>query len=377
MKITRLFLFLSLLFFSFGKAQLSAFINGKEVKSGATISKDDLETLQVSFKKPKNVIPYSGYSYLYVEFSDNTKTYINHWGLQKDGYTAMEDFLKSTPATKKFSVFEGNDFITRGNNLQWILNGANGVEKQKSIRVEIGLWVKEETGYQQYGQKVQLLEPISFNVPIWETKNLYLPYLDATIDKTNIKEDIHTTQTGSTNDSRTEVGYQMNLNQVTYVVYAFEKSAHPGLTVDEVAKDFIHKAAYDSNGDKVKKIHEYDFRKYELPWYDICDFFADQRIQNVDYYVNKSVKSMDLMSLYQKVEFGKMKGYLFQSGLYNINRQDGKIRKDVGPFEIYILNHPTNPDLILMMCNELSGTNTQTLQGIDTYMQTFLKSIKQ
>lgn len=45
----------------------------------------------------------------------------------------------------------------------------------------------------------------------------------------------------------------MNLNQVTYVVYAFEKSAHPGLTVDEVAKDFIHKAAYDSNDDKVKK----------------------------------------------------------------------------------------------------------------------------
>jgi len=68
MKITRLFLFLSLLFFSFGKAQLSAFINGKEVKSGATISKNDLETLEVSFKKPKNVIIYSGYSKLYVVF---------------------------------------------------------------------------------------------------------------------------------------------------------------------------------------------------------------------------------------------------------------------------------------------------------------------
>ncbi|MCI3938331.1 hypothetical protein MQX03_14095 [Chryseobacterium aahli] len=376
MKITRLFLFLSLLFFSFGKAQLSAFINGKEVKSGATISKDDLETLQVSFKKPKNVIPYSGYSHLYVEFADNTKTYINHWGLQKDGYTAMEDFLKSTPATKKFTVFEGNDFITKGNNLEWIVNGANGVEKQKSIRVEIGLWVKEETGYKQYGQKVQLLEPIFFNVPIWDTKNLYLPYLDATIDKTNIKQDIDTDQTGSTADSRTEVGYAMNLNQVTYLVYTFEKSSHPGLTVDEVAKDFIHKATYDSNGGKVKKNHEYDFRKYELPWDNICDFFTSQGIQNVAYYIDKSVKSVDLMGLYQEVEFGKMKGYSFQSGLYNYDSREGKLDKDVGQFKIYILNHPTNPDLILMVCNKVRW-NKATVQDLDTIMQTFIKSIKQ
>ncbi|MFY7845740.1 hypothetical protein [uncultured Chryseobacterium sp.] len=376
MKITRLFLFLSLLFFSFGKAQLSAFINGKEVKSGATISKNDLETLEVSFKKPKNVTIYSGYSKLYVEFSDNTKTYINHWGIQKEGYTAMEDFIKNTPATKKFSVWGGNDFETRGNNLEWILNGANGVEKQKSIRVEIGFWVREETGYKEYGPTVKLLEPIFFNVPIWEPKNLYLPYLDVTIDKTNIKEDINTSQTGSTDRSDTEIGYQINKNQETYKIYAFEKSAHPGLTVDELANDFIHRVTYHSNNDKVKKIHEYDFQKYNLPWYNICVLFRDEQIQNVDYFINKDVKSKDLMSLYEKVEFGNMKGYLFHSGLYNIGRQDGKVHKDVGQFEIYILNHPTNTDLVLMICNEI-GRGTETAQAIDTYMQTFIKSIKQ
>lgn len=78
MKITRFFLFLSLLFFSFGKAQISAFINGKEVKSGATISKKDLATLQVNFKKTKSITAYSGLTHLYVEFSDNTQKYINH-----------------------------------------------------------------------------------------------------------------------------------------------------------------------------------------------------------------------------------------------------------------------------------------------------------
>lgn len=376
MKLTRLLLFLSLLFFSFGKAQLSAFINGKEVKSGATISKKDLATLQVSFKKPKSVTAYSGFTHLYVEFSDNTKTYINHWGIQKDGYTAMEDFLKNTPATKKFSVFEGGDFITRGNTLQWILDEANGLEKQKSIRVEIGFWVKEETGYKEYGPKVQLLEPIYFNVPIWETKNLYLPYLDANVDKTNIKEDIEVTQTGKLGDRDTEIGYKMLLNQVSYKVFAFEKSSHPGLNVDELAKDFIHSATYESNNDKVKSKHEYDLKKYKLPWYHICIFFRDEKIQNLNYNLNKEVKSVDLMSLYQKVEFGKMKGYSFQSSLYNTGRQDGKVHKDVGQFKIFILNHPTNPDIILMICNEI-GRSTSTAQDIDTYMQTFIKSIKQ
>lgn len=376
MKINRLLLIVSLFSFAFSQAQLSAFINGKEVKSGATISKKDLATLQVSFKNPKDVTVYSGFTNLYVEFSDNTKTYINHWGFQKEGYTAMLDFMKKTPATKKFGVFGGQDFLTRGNNLQWVLNGANGVEKQKSIRVEVGFWVKEETGYKEYGPKVELLESIFFNVPIWDTKNLQLPYLDVTIDKTNIKEDINTSQTGSTDRSDTEVGYQIHKNQETYKIYTFEKSAHPGLTVDELAKDFIHRVTYHSNNDKVKKIHEYDFQKYSLPWYNICVLFRDEEIQNVDYFINKDAKSKDLMSFYEKVEFGNMKGYTFQSGLYNKGRQDEKIYKDVGQFRIYILNHPTNPDLLLMICNEI-GRGTETAQAIDTYMQTFIKSIKQ
>lgn len=375
MKTTRLLLFLSLLFFSFGKAQLSAFINGKEVKSGATISKKDLATLQVSFKKPKQIDLLYGYSNLYVELGDLKKVYINHWGIRKEGYVAIEDFLKTSPQTK-LNVFGEGEFTTSGNKLQWILDEANGLDAQKSITVEVGLIVRQETGYKEYGQKVKLLEPLFFNIPIWETKNLYLPYLDATIDKTNIKEDINVTQTGKLGGSDTEIGYQMNANQITYKVFAFEKSSHPGLSVDELAKDFIYSATYESNNDKVKSKHEYDLKKYKLPWYHICVFFRDEKIQNLNYVHNRDLKSLDLMSLYQKAEFGKMKGYSFQSPLYNIGRQDGKAHKDVGQFKIFILNHPTNPDIILMICNEI-GRSTSTAQDIDTYMQTFIKSIKQ
>lgn len=376
MKINRLLLVVSLLSFAFSQAQLSAFINGKEVKSGATISKKDLASLQISFKKPKNVTVISGASVLYVDLLNAKKKSIQQWFLQKEGYVAIDDFLKTTTAQKKFKVFGEGDFPQRGNTLDWILNAANGKEDEKTIQVKVGFYVVQETGYREYGPQVQLLEPIVFNIPIWDAKNLYLPYLDVSIDKTNIKEDIETSQTGSTDKSDTEVGYQINKNQETYKIYVFEKSSHPGLTVDELAKDFIHRVTYHSNNDKVKKIHEYDFKKYNLPWYNICVLFRDEQIQNVDYIISKDVKSKDLMSLYEKVEFGNMKGYTFQSSLYNIGRQDGKIHKDVGQFRIYILNHPTNPDLVLMMCNEI-GRGTETAQAIDTSMQTFIKSIKQ
>ena len=376
MKINRLLLLVSLFSFSLTQAQLSAFINGKEVKSGATITKKDLASLQISFKKPKDVTVISGASVLYVDLLNTKKKSIQQWFIQKDGYIAIDDFLKNTPAQKKFKVFGEGDFPQRGNTLDWILNAANGKEDEKTIQVKVGFYVVQETGYREYGPQVQLLEPIVFNMPIWDAKNVSLPYLDLSIDKTNIKDDINTSQTGSTDKSDTEVGYEINKNQETYKIYAFEKSSHPGLTVDELAKDFIHRVTYHSNNDKVKKIHEYDFKKYSLPWYNICVLFRDEQIQNVDYIINKDVKSKDLMSLYEKVEFGNMKGYTFQSSLYNIGRQDGKIHKDVGQFRIYILNHPTNPDLVLMMCNEI-GSGTETAEAIDTNMQTFIKSIKQ
>jgi len=375
MKINRLLLVVSLLSFAFSQAQLSAFINGKEVKSGATISKKDLATLQISYKNPKKITIISGASVLYVDLLDAKKKSIQQWFIQKEGYIAIEDFLK-TSAQKKFKVFGEGDFPQRGNTLDWILNGANGREDEKTIQVKVGFYVVQETGYREYGPQVQLLEPIVFNVPIWDSKDLFLPYLDLSIDKTNIKEDIDVTQTGKLGDNGTEIGYEINSNQVSYKVFAFEKSAHENITIDELAKDFIHYATFESNGERVKKNHEYDLKKYGLPWYHICNFFRDEKIQNLHYISNKDLKSMDLMNVYQKVEIGKMKGYSLPSSLYNYGRQDGKLHKDVGQFNIYILNHPKNPDIILVICNELSQ-NTISAKDLDTYMRTFLNSIKQ
>lgn len=158
------------LFFYNSQAQVSAYINGKEVKSGATVSKNDLASLQVSFKNPKKVTVISGASVLYVNLLDAKKKSIQQFYIQKDGYIAIEDFLKNTPAQKKFKVFGEGEFSKYGNTLDWILTSAAGIEDQKTIQVKVGFYVVQETGYKEYGPQVQLLEPLVFNVPVWDEK---------------------------------------------------------------------------------------------------------------------------------------------------------------------------------------------------------------
>jgi len=216
-------------------------------------------------------------------------------GHSKRGLYCYGRFYENTPATKKFDVFEGNDFITRGNNLQWILDSANGLEKQKSIRVEIGFWVREETGYKEYGPKVQLLEPIFFNVPIWDTKDLFLPYLDLKIDKTNIPGDIDLEQNGRLGDKGTELGYVIrDKSGVFYSIYALDSNDYSGLNPKELANDFVHEGVVVANMNYKVEFKDYDSQKYEFPWQGINGLKNSTtnlfRLTNLSYKVNKELK---------------------------------------------------------------------------------------
>lgn len=383
MKTIRLFLFLSLLSFSFGSAQLSAYINGKEVKSGSTISKKDLASLQVSFKKPKNVDLISGFCKLYVELLNTKNKSINYWNIQKEGYTAINDFLKNTPAQKKFSVFGDNGFDTNGNTLEWILDQSNGMEDEKTIKVEVGMMVREEIGYEKYGQRVNLLEPITFNVPVWETKDLFLPYLDLKMDKTNIPGDIDLKQNGKLGDKDTELGYQIKDKKSTeYTIYALDSHDYPGLNPRELANDFIHEGVAVANRGYKVSFKDYDSDKYQFPWNAISGLKNSTmnvfRLPKLNYRFNKEAKKMDLMTLYKPVEFNKLKGYWFGDDVQSTNERTGteKDWSTVGKFGIYILNHPTNPDLTLVISSKIYG-NERSAEEIDSFLKVIISSIKQ
>lgn len=381
MKINRLLLVISLLSFAFSQAQLSAFVNGKEVKSGATISKKDLASLQISFKNPKKVTVISGASVLFVDLLNIKKKSIQSWFIQKDGYIAIDDFFKSTSAQKKFKVFGEGDFPQRGNTLDWILNSAAGKEDEKTIQIKVGFYVVQETGYREYGPQVQLLEPIFFNVPVWDAKDLALPYLGLSIDKTNIPNDVDLEQSGRLGDKGTELGYVIKDERFAfYSIYALDSNDYPGLNPKEVANDFIHEAVYVANSGHKVDFKDYDSDKYQFPWNSINGLKNSStnlyRLAKLSYRNNKDLKKMDLMTLFQPATFGKLKGYTFTDDVQIRSHINATDWKSVGKFQTYVLSHPTDPNLTLIISSSIYG-NEKTAEQVDAFLKRIIASIKQ
>ncbi|MCP9750570.1 hypothetical protein [Ferruginibacter sp. HRS2-29] len=362
--------------FNGSQAQITTYINGKPLKAGSTIDKADLKTLEISFKNPKLPSVISGKALLYVQINDAKDRSIEEWYILRDGYEAFTDFLKSTPATKKFKVFEGNEFRQNGNDLNWVLSSSLGQDARQKVKVVITLFFRQEIGYKEYGQAVNLLEPASITVPLWDTKNLFLPYLDLSIDKTNIPGDIDLKQNGRLGDKGTELGYHFkDKNANFYSIYALDSKDYPGLNAKELADDFIHAAALYASQDYVTKFSNYDIEKYTIPWDDINNLLSERRrIPSLSWKNNKDIKKMDLMTLYTPVTINGLKGYMF-SGDEQARIDRSSKWQDKGKFVIYILEHPSNPDLTLVTSISLYN-EVQTTEEIDSFLKTVINSIK-
>jgi hypothetical protein len=362
--------------FNNSQAQLTTYINGKELKDGATVAKADLHTLELSFKNPKLPSVISGKALLYVQINDAKNKSIEEWYILKDGYEAFTDFLKSTPAKKKFKVFEAGEFRQNGNDLNWVLSSSLGQDSRQKVKVVVTLFFRQEIGYKEYGQAVNLLEPLSLNVPLWDVKNLFLPYLDLSIDKTNIPGDIDLKQNGRLGDKGTELGYHFkDKNANFYSIYALDSKDYPGLNAKELADDFMHAAALYASQDYVTKFSNYDIEKYTIPWDDINNLLSERRrIPSLSWKNNKDIKKMDLLTLCTPVTINGMKGYMF-SGDEQARTDRQSKWSDLGKFVIYIMEHPTNPDLTLVTSISLYN-DVKDATEIDAYLKLVLNSIK-
>lgn len=367
----------SLFFNNSSQAQISAFINGKPVKTGATINKNDLKSLEVSFKNPKSPSFIYGRSVLVVDLLNAKNAEEGYWYLRKDGTAAVEDFLKNTPATKKFKVFEPGAMELGGNNLDWIYKFAAGKEESKTLQVKIGLTYREEIGYEQYGQTINLLEPLILNVPIWDDKNLFLPYLDLQVDKSNIACDFALKQSGPLTSSSTIWGYELqDENKYWYSLYAISSDKHPGMNAKELADDFIHAAAYYASQDYVTKFSNYDLEKYTIDWRTINGLLTERRrIPSLSWKTNREIKKMDLMTLYQPVNINGIKGYTFKADEESRTDRSDKW-KDNGKFVIYIFEHPTNPNLTLVASTSVYN-DSKNVEEMDAFLKKIISSIKQ
>lgn len=378
MKPFRLLALAALLFVqNIANAQISAFINGKPVKAGATISKNDLASLEISFKNPKKPSYIYGRSVLVVDLLNAKNAEEGYWYLRKDGTAAVEDFLKNTPATKKFKVFEPGAMEIGGNTLDWIYKFASGKEECKTLQVKISLNYREKTGYEEYAQAINLLEPFVLNVTIWDDKNLYLPYLDLTVDKSNIASDFYLHQSGPLTSTSTIWGYHLRDKKTNYgySVYAVSSDKFPGMNTKELADDFIHAAAYYASQDFVTKFANYDIEKYTIDWNTINDLLTERRrIPSLSWKNNREIKKMDLMTMYKPVNINGLKGYMFSAGEEARTDRSQKWQ-ELGQFVIYIFDHPTNPKLSLVASTSMYN-DAKSTEEMEAFLTNIIKSIK-
>lgn len=358
------------------QAQITAYINGKPVKSGSTVTKEDLKSLEISFAKAKKPsFIYGKLSYV-VELVNAEGVAESVWYLRKDGSASIEDFLDNTPATKKFKVFSGKDFVLSGNTLDWLYKSLPGQEKAKKMTVQINLLYREQTGYQEYAQHIELLPPVTLDLPLWDEKNLYLNFLDLSIDKTGIAGDLDMRQSGRMDSENTIWGYRtQRKNDNAYRMYALSSDQFPGLNTKELAEDFIHAAALYAAQGFVTKFANYDIAKYTIDWDEINDLLSDRRrIPSLSWKINKEIKKMDLMTLLEPVEINGLKGYKYKADVES-RTSNSDPWKSNGKFVIYILNHPTNPKLTLVVSNTLYN-NATNVNEVEDYIKKMINSIK-
>lgn len=357
-------------------AQLTAYINGKPVKNGETIKKEDLPSLEISFKNPKKPsFLYGRLSYV-VELVNNRGVAEGVWYIRKDGIAAIEDFLDNTPATKKFKVYDKNVMTVSGNDLDWIIKAAAGQMNSANMKLQISLLFREETGYKEYGQPVHLCEQLIFDVPVWNAKSLHLPYLELSIDHSQIGVDVNLKQNGKLGNPTTILGYWMRDKQeVLYTAYAISNEQFSDMNVKELANDFMYTAAYNASQDFVTKFDNYDMDKYHIDWKAINDIESEKkRIPNLSWKVNRDIKKMELFTFFAPVEINGLKGYKYQADLeFRSNRSDKW--KNNGKFIMYIFEHPTNPKLTLVISNNVFNSAT-SYDELDKFLLQFINSIK-
>lgn len=358
------------------RAQISVFIKGKPVKTGTTVSKSDLASLEVSFKNPKTPSYLYGISVLSIEMLDADNKRKGFWYLRKDGTAAVEDFLKNTPATKKFRVFEDKEMMYGANDLNKTFSEAAGQESCKTVEVKISLTYREKTGYEQYAQQIPLLEPVVLNVPVWDTKDLYLPLLALRVDKSNITSDFSIRESGEQNEQERIRWYELaDKHNFRYTLYAVSSDDHPGMNAKELAADFIHTAALYATQDYGDKIRDYDLEKYKIAWDNINRVQSIyRRIPSLAWKTNKELKNMDLMSLYQPVAINGLKGYTFKADAEARTDKASKWQAN-GKFVIYILAHPSDPKLTLVLSTSLYN-DAKSLEEMDAFLVNVIKSIK-
>ena len=368
---------------SFLNAQITAYINAKPVKSGTTISKEDLTSLQISFKNAKEPSFIYGVAGVSVSLNDLEGESIGYWFYRtNDGNSAAEDFIKNTSSTKKFGAFNGKDLVrsASSNDLDFIFSSAEGIANQKALKANINVWYQEKLGYKKYADPMYLLDNVELNIPIWDDASLNLPYISLTLDNTDLNSEFDLEQNGNINKAETSLRYKITTNSsARFFIATIDNEKHPGLNITEAAKSFIASAAYDANVGYTYR-NKFTQGSIKANWQYLTGLkgYKDYFISNLRKKINKSIFKTDLMTFFKPIDVEGVNGFMLKEKISVRNRY-GEV-EDHSEIVIYILEHPQDPNKVLLVSSNMFDIVREdisiTIDQQDAFIKKLLKSFK-
>lgn len=382
-------------------AQFSVVVNGKSASQGQTINLADLKTMTVSFANAKKIPEYTtGRGALYVDIKNAKGDLINQWAIKVDGYTAVEDLLYPKTA-KIYTVWTADNSkpdlaaFYESQNLARIYKDAYGNTESRQLTLTVNLSFEEKLTYNSYGSQVFLLDKFSINLDVWsKTNTINLDFLNANFEfKEELLYDSYDTDREGSDLASfgTPIGYNINFDdKVAGNVYAMRVRLVK-VTSDQQTElnnlktsfeNYLSRISNLCNGEKILKTIPADDGK---EWKEITGFmqgpaaYGNQAQWNsiylpLDQKLNKDTYKN--ATIFETVSLGNLQGFRFKGLKSSVKCKEGGLLSGfasktddeyigiAGNDVIYLLKHPTNPSIVLLI-NASSKSEQSTQDGLN------------
>lgn len=371
-------------------------LNGKSVKANDEYALKDVQSLNVSFKKPAKIPEYtSGRTSLYINLKRPDGELVNQWSYVVDGYKASNNFLYPTTAVDYivWSTTTKSDLTAYNySSIFKVFGYAYGNINYRKLTVSIHLTFEEMISYDKYGKAQILLDPFIFSLDVWsKSNNIDLGLLQAkyTYNESSEYQELEESSgaiNGLTEDKFYTIKFK-SFNTSVRTMSTNGKSQDDAL--NELKANFEGYLKYNANrcnGKKIlKDIPQPDDTK---DWDKLTNLGPNSVLADLDQKNNTNFSSVKIL---EPVTIGSFTGYKYQALRHTHEctsssviiatvegPADPKKRSLRGGNIIYFLKHPKDASKIIVINHISTNTNMTSandLSPIKTQIEQFLSAL--
>ncbi len=385
---------------SVAQAQLVVKVNGAAVTEGQVIQATDIAKMEVSYSNLKKISKYPlGRLTFVVQMANKEQGAPIVYKITKTGTNAINAFLGEATgnflvATKGSSESDFQLTTDTDKDIAKALAKISENARDRSLSVKVALYFQDDTGYEKYGDKVDLATPIKF-----------------VINNCNTDGSMNITNGGGIRVPSAlieEVNYFSSFEEKEYFklkndYITHTDVAHVCLKKADAEYDRVRIYSVDTKGktqDEVLNALKTKLDMAMLRSSNACNksvqtkigamtsgeedqwmrFFTEgKNYVNAPAFSKEASKDWDKTKPLQPFTLGKLSGFKFSSAFRNSNCKEAiEKRAYEGHATLYIAKHPTNPKLVLVIFNISAerGESPENTKKVETKVEKLLSGLE-